>query len=290
MTSTLNLEGEQVRVRLENGAMMRGDCNDYLASLKQRVDLVVTDPPYGINFVAGKRKGKFGLIHGDDHLPVETIKLLIETPRIASYFFCRWDNLWEHDTLPKPKSVITWVKPGKSMGDLFHEHARASEVMLFYRGPHHAFKSRPSDILDSRRTGNEIHLTQKPVWLIKQMLSWYDFDTVLDPYAGSGTTCRAAKELGKHFLGFEIDETYWRTACEFITAGNIGRNSDLPDDSKPARTITEKEMLLLKQNEVDRTRIADEQRLKDEADRTRIADEQRLKDEAERHAEAPLFG
>ena len=45
MTSTLNLEGEQVRVRLENGAMMRGDCNDYLASLKQRVDLVVTDPP-----------------------------------------------------------------------------------------------------------------------------------------------------------------------------------------------------------------------------------------------------
>jgi hypothetical protein len=49
-------------------------------------------------------------------------------------------------------------------------------------------------------------------------------------------------------------------------------------------------MLLLKQNEIDRTRLAEEQRLKDEVDRTRIAEEQRLKDEAERHAEAPLFG
>jgi len=89
-----------------------------------------------------------------------------------------------------------------------------------------------------------------------------------------------------------VKSTYWRTACEFITslAGNIGRDSDLPDDSKPARTITEKEMLLLKQNEIDRTRLAEEQRLKDEVDRTRIAEEQRLKDEADRKTEAPLFG
>jgi len=40
------------------------------------------------------------------------------------------------------------------------------------------------------------------------MLEWYDFETVLDPYSGSGATARAAKEMGKHFLAFEIDPAF----------------------------------------------------------------------------------
>ena len=274
--------------------VINGDCEDYL-HLLSGIDLVITDPPYGMNYVSHRRTtinaltGKIlhDAIVNDDRLPVETIQKLIKLPRLASYFFCRWQNLWQHETLPAPNSVITWVKNNHGSGDLKHTHAPQTELALFYPGSEHAFKTRPSDVIDGRKTGNVLHATQKPVELIKQMLAWYDFDMVLDPYAGSGTTCRAAKELGKHFLGFEIDETYWRTACEFITslAGNIGRDSDLPDDSKPARTITEKEMLLLKQNEIDRTRLAEEQRLKDEIDRTRLAEEQRLKDEAERQAD-----
>lgn len=202
--------------------VIHGDCNEYLWQISPGdFDLVVTDPPYGMSFVSGARKEKHRPIHGDDRLPVETIEQLIAIPKLASYFYCRWDNLWDHETLPKPNSVVTWVKPGTGMGDLEHEHGRNTEVALFYPGFAHAFKKRPAETLEAPRTGNELHPTQKPVALIKQMLEWYDFETVLDPYMGSGTTGRAAKELGKHFLGFEIDDVYHAQSEEFIAGRKL---------------------------------------------------------------------
>lgn len=193
--------------------VIHGDCSEYLWQLSPGdVDLVVTDPPYGMSFVSGARKEQYAPIVGDDRLPVETIQQLIQLPRLASYFFCRWDNLWDHETLPKPKSVVTWVKPGTGMGDLNHEHGRATEIALFYPGSAHVFRKRPSDVLDQRRTGNMVHPTQKPEELIREMLRWYDFETVLDPYIGCGTTALAAHSLGKHFIGFEIDPTHFETA------------------------------------------------------------------------------
>jgi site-specific DNA-methyltransferase (adenine-specific) len=205
--------------------VINGDCDEYLWQIPADViDLVVTDPPYGMSFVSGARKEKYAAIVGDDRLPVETIEQLIRIPRLASYFFCRWDNLWDHESLPKPKSVLTWVKPGTGMGDLNHEHGRASEIALFYPGSAHKFKVRPSDIMDSRRTGNVVHPTQKPVELIRDMLKWYDFETVLDPYVGGGTTALAALELKKHFLAFEIDPAHYATASARIESAR-GRKS-----------------------------------------------------------------
>jgi len=206
--------------------VIHGDCNDYLWLLpKGCVDLVVTDPPYGLNFVSGHRKVEYAPIVGDDLLPIETIKALIELPRLGSYVWCRWDNLWEHGSLPIPKSLITWIKNnGTGSGDVRHEHNRQTEVALFYPGPEHVFKSRPFDIIDARRTGNPGHPTQKPVELITAMLKWYDFETVLDPYMGSGTTAEAAMQLGKHFLGFEIDATHYATL-----SGRIGSFRGRPE-------------------------------------------------------------
>ncbi len=198
--------------------VIHGDIDEYLMQLTPGcVDLVVTDPPYGMNFVSGHRKVEYEPIVGDDLLPIETIKSLIGVPRLASYFWCRWDNLWEHGTLPKPKSVINWIKRnGTGSGDVYHEHNRQTEIALFYPGPEHAFKTRPFDIIDARRTGNVVHPTQKPHELIMEMLKWYDFETVLDPYIGSGTTALAALALKKHFLGFEIDAGHHATACQRI--------------------------------------------------------------------------
>lgn len=215
--------GRQV-AGLDCCTVIHGDCNDYLWQFAPGdVDLVVADPPYGMSYVSGARKEKYDPIEGDDSLPVETIQQLIQLPRLASFFFMRWDNLWDHGTLPKPDSVLTWVKDGTGMGDLKHEYGRAEEVALFYRGLQHEFKpgGRGSTILRAQRTGNAIHSTQKPVELITEILNGYDFDMVLDPFMGSGTTGRAAKLLGKHFLGFEINQKYWETACDFITYGKL---------------------------------------------------------------------
>lgn len=59
-----------------------------------------------------------------------------------------------------------------------------------------------------------VHPTQKPLKLIKQIIEDYtkENDIVLDCFLGSGTTAKAAKQLGRHFLGFELNENYYKIA------------------------------------------------------------------------------
>jgi DNA modification methylase len=190
-----------------------GKCEKYLPQIpKGAIDIVLTDPPYGKGLQSWREEN--GPIQGDDHFPVETIKRLIKIPRLAPYLFCQWDNLWDHETLPKPKSVLVWEKiETGGTGDTKHEHSRDYEMVLFYpRLPAHKFKGRPSDVIAASRTLNLVHPTMKPVRLLRDMLAWYDFKTVLDPYMGSGSTGQAAKAMGKHFLGFEADKKHHSTA------------------------------------------------------------------------------
>jgi DNA modification methylase len=197
--------------------VIHGDCEKYLGRFAPGcVDLVLTDPPFGMNLKMRQKENR--PIHGDHRFPVETIKRLIKLPRLASYFFCRWDNLWNHGDLPKPKSVVVWAKEcGGGSGDTAHEHSRAYEMAMFFPNlSNHKFSSRPDDVVTVQRAGNYLHTTQKPVELMQQMLEWYEFTTVLDPYAGCGSTLRAARLLKKHFLGFEIDKVNHAEAVHLI--------------------------------------------------------------------------
>jgi hypothetical protein len=186
-----------------------------------------------MEYRSSRKKVKRGTIHGDDRFPVETIRRLIEIPRLASYFFCRWTNLVDDVPLLKknPKSVIAWVKrESGGQGDLKHEHARVYEMVLFYPGLKHSFnRGRPPDLVFEPNTKNELHLTHKPVPLLREMLEWYEFDTVLDPYAGSGSTLRAARQLGKHFLGFEIDKRNHAEAVHLIELPLEEKRTPKPD-------------------------------------------------------------
>ena len=68
--------------------------------------------------------------------------------------------------------------------------------------------------------GKHEHETQKPVPLMLQLVSLFtdDASTILDPFMGSGTTGVAAVKLGRKFIGIEIDEGYFETACRRIEA------------------------------------------------------------------------
>ena len=101
------------------------------------------------------------------------------------------------------KSVLIWHKTGVGgAGDTNHEHTRDYEMALFYPGPEHKFKKRPPCVLKFRPPGNHAHPTQKPVDLIKQIFTWYDCETVLDPYMGSGTDSRRRKGKRQALSGF----------------------------------------------------------------------------------------
>lgn len=171
-------------------------------------DSVVTDPPYGMEFQSNYRKVQHSAIDGDrtNNLLKHAVSLY---PTHSAYIWCRWDNLAD---IPKPKSLITWVKNNWSMGDLDHEHARQTEVCAFYPGKaHHWIGNRPTDVVKHDRTGNDLHPTQKPVSLMVDVIGWTD-GLIYDPFLGSGTTLIAAEQLGRKCYGMEISPAY----CDVI--------------------------------------------------------------------------
>ncbi|MBU2061918.1 MAG: site-specific DNA-methyltransferase [Bacteroidetes bacterium] len=179
---------------------------DFMQEMPDKcVDLVLTDPPYGMEFRSNYRKIKYEKIVGDNEYPVELIKEFERIAKKAVYIFCRWDNLSE---LPKPKSVLVWIKNNWSMGDLQHEHGRQWEAICFYPQAEHEFITRIPDVIKSNRTGNTLHPTEKPVDLIKKLLQANKGDLIFDPFMGSWTTAVACKQLKRNFIGCEISPEY----------------------------------------------------------------------------------
>lgn len=199
--------------QIGNCTLYLGDCREILPTL-DKVDAVVTDPPFGMCFVSNFRREE------TKHMPIQND----DTPDLlrwacgipvkhSKYVFCRWDNL---SNVPKPESAITWVKNNWSMGDLEHEHGRMSELCLFYTGEDHSFPNkRPVDVISCARTGNNHHPTEKPVDLMRSIVEWTD-GVVLDPFMGSGTTGVACAKLGRKFIGIELEPKYFDIACKRI--------------------------------------------------------------------------
>lgn len=176
-----------------------------------KIDLVLTDPPYGMSFVSNRRTIKHLAIANDDALPVDLIELAISTAARAAYVFCRWDNLAQ---MPKPKSVLAWVKNNWSMGDLKHEHGRQWEACCFYAKEGHEFIRRIPDVIMADKTGNDLHPTEKPLSLMGRLIACNVGEIILDPFMGSGTTLRATKDLGRKAIGIELEEKYCEIAAK----------------------------------------------------------------------------
>ncbi len=191
-----------------------GDCTLYLADCldvmkdmpDNSVDCVVTDPPYGIDFTQ-RTTGK--KIIGDD------------TPFDPSPFFRFGDCLfWGAENfankLPDGGRWLVWIKRAievaapKSYGDC--------EIAWHSIGGCIKAHRQISD--GCIRQGDEfgivrMHPSQKPIALMEWCLSFTQ-GTVLDPFMGSGTTGVACVNLGRKFIGIEIDEDYFNIACRRI--------------------------------------------------------------------------
>ena len=104
--------------------LYQGDCMEIMPQLGS-MDAVVTDPPYGMAYQSNRRTVAHKAIANDQSL--DLLHWACEgLGNHSSYIWMRWDNLL--DGIPKPKSLITWVKDNHSMGDLKHEHGRQTEV------------------------------------------------------------------------------------------------------------------------------------------------------------------
>jgi site-specific DNA-methyltransferase (adenine-specific) len=205
----------EARMRVET----IGDCTLYLGDSVELAgglafDAVVSDPPYGMAFQSNYRLEKHDVIANDKGISHLLWACDLHAEH-SKYVFCRWDNLV---SVPRPRSLVTWVKNNWSMGDLEHEHARQTEVALFYPGPGHFFPAgRPTDVVEAPRTGNEHHPTEKPVQLMWAVVRW-TAGVVFDPFMGSGTTGVACARHRRRFVGVEIEQKYFDIACRRIEA------------------------------------------------------------------------
>ena len=186
----------------------------------QSIDLMITDPPYGMNFRSNHRAKRYESIHWDDNLDwlgdwsKETYRVLRRNSHI--YMFCSFHNvdvfkqsLEQYFTI---KNILIWEKNNTSMGDLKGDYAPKYEMILFAtKGRRLLNGGRDPNIFTFARTGNKLHPTQKPVELISYLVgkSSKEDEVVYDPFMGSGTTAEAAVNSNRKYIGSEIDEVYY---------------------------------------------------------------------------------
>lgn len=213
--------------------LIHGDCLEKLKQLDdETVDMVLTDPPYGMSFVSNHRNEKYAPIENDDELSWidEFVKQCwrVSKNNTAHYFFCSFHNI---DVFKqaiernfKVKNILVWEKNNTSMGDLKGDFAPKVEFVIFaHKGRKLINGKRDPNIFRFSRTGNVNHPTEKPVDLCKYLIGKFsdEFDTVLDPFMGSGTTGVACACLNRNFIGIEKDDKYFEIAKRRIGESSI---------------------------------------------------------------------
>jgi DNA modification methylase len=185
-----------------------GDCRE-IDAWDIAGGVMVTDPPYGIAFKSGWTGSE---IANDDTTAARDNILKRWAPRPALIFGSA--------AAPEPLNVKTrlvWHRPGSGMGDLSMPWKPDWEL-VYVLGSGFAAKRRGSGVLtytwDDFR-GDAYHPHQKPVDLLRDLiLKCPPMAEVVDPFMGSGTTLRAAKDLGRKAIGIEIEERYCEIAAK----------------------------------------------------------------------------
>ena len=125
----------------------------------------------------------------------------------------------------KVKNILTWVKNNTSMGDLKGDFAPKTEfIIFFHKGRKLINGKRDPNVLEFKKTRNELHPTQKPVDMTEYMIGKFsdEGDVILDPFMGSGTTGIACLNTNRRFIGMELEEDYFNIAKERIENHEIG--------------------------------------------------------------------
>lgn len=211
-------------------AIYHADAREVLSQLNsESVDLVLTDPPYGINY---KTKYRNAGIAGDDSLNalrdvLPALDLLLKPDRHA-YFFASSTRIGEAvDAIAawwNVKNILVWDKGNMgTKGDVLAAYARNWEAIVYAnkgRRPLHGPRPRAICRYDWNARKDPVHPTVKPVglmsWLIQK--SSRRGELVLDAFCGSGPVLRAARDLGRRAIGIELDERYCEAAVRRLEA------------------------------------------------------------------------
>lgn len=196
----------------ENGIVIyHGDCREVLPTLP-KVDLVLTDPPYGIHLDTTQSKYA---IRGDAYRPVFGDDVSFDPSPLLNYpNVILWGGNCFASRLPDHAGWLSWVKINQNDTAIRQAETEFAWTNCIARPK--AFRFTWIGAGKEEREVNGVgmyHPCQKPVALMKWCIEQVDCDLILDPFMGSGTTLRAAKDLGRKAIGIEIEERYCEIAA-----------------------------------------------------------------------------
>jgi len=225
-------------VRIGNAELWLADCREIMPTLRT-VDAVITDPPY-MNMEGGTR-----LPDGSGVAKCRNVSITVADPWDANlewllpawnlaerafFSFCSFHFLSElRQTIPaKPTALISWYQrnaaPSAAMAPQFQTEycwafRKATGLNWRKLKTHIDIPRLQAGCMATERivetNGTVSHPAQKPVKLMEELLK-IGVTSVLDPFMGVGTTGVACANLGRAFVGIEIDERYFQLACERI--------------------------------------------------------------------------
>lgn len=213
------------------------DCLEFMRGMVERgekVDCIITDPPYGISYKTNYRNNKnhkfCSEIANDDNLNflddfLELSKKILND-NSPIYIFCSWHNAdifkQKIEKIFKIKNMLIWDKENWTAGDLYGAYASRYEILFFAtKGRVLLNGRRDNDILRVARVSSDklLHQNEKPVslltWILRKHLN---AQVIFDPFMGSASTGLACLLENRKFIGCEIDKEYFDIATKRYNA------------------------------------------------------------------------
>ena len=222
-------------------AIVHGDCREILPTLP-KCDLLLTDPPYvgivgDVKHVVGgvgRRKRVESRTIGDPWSAAwDWIPLAWEQANLGAMIFCSFHSVGDVPSAlaVKPTALLTWYKRNSPVSVCNVPRFTTEFIWCFQRSTGLNWRAIKNTMLDipmisagcvstgeriTDGTGKSVHPSQKPLNVMNALLA-VGGETVLDPFAGTGTTLVAAKNLGRKAIGIEIEEKYCEIAAKRLS-------------------------------------------------------------------------
>lgn len=190
------------------------DCLDIVSHLTS-VDVLITDPPYGVDFkgkITKHSRASGGYIGGDSDIGPRAVRLALENCA-RGLVFCGTRLLFSY---PEPYEIgFVYTPSGAGRGRW--GFTVGNPVLFYGKATKHGIRS-PNGFSSFALASDDRHPCSKPI-------EWMDWavgkatlpgETVCDPFMGSGTTGVSAINAGRKFIGIEIEKAYFDIACERI--------------------------------------------------------------------------
>jgi DNA modification methylase len=196
-----------------------GDCREILPDIHGAYQAVVTDPPYGIGWSRGVNSARNSKSHDgiandeDTSVRDDALDMVSGVPAVVfGSFYAPFPS--------RLKQVLVWEKPADSgvVGSTTGFRRNVEPVFIVGPWPHQSVKwsslLKPCAGSISAVATETGHPHTKPVGLMRILIERCPDGVILDPFMGSGTTLRAAKDLGRKAIGIEIEERYCEIAAK----------------------------------------------------------------------------